>query len=339
MNRPSFALTVLLAAIAGPLCLAGSARSETTNAAEVCTPAPSRVHPADLFGLLPYPPYDDNALANADGDWRDFVDAGHATTAGQPVSNNYDDLFDTLREVAANTFKSFRPSIIEADAEAYKGNSANAASYQPYAEEAAEPAAEPAAAATVNSGDEYSSLEAYEAEFSGYGTTDYVRDNYGYYPVPVEGSARGNALTAATVAAWDSALVQDSLALASDAITTAYQLANEIRVAELIETSELAWDRIEEQNRLAAPTIALDDSGFRLADDDCGWDCDYALRGGLNPPAAEKVAAPATFDRQTLVSVARSLRSLAIQLEEASNWVAQLGGIDVAELEAGSAAR
>ncbi len=419
MNRSSFALAVLLTALAGPLLLAGTAHSQTVARSAVCTPPVTPVHPADLFGLLPYPDYfDDYADAEAADswgtpdpavaadaivvgdeiveDWRDFETFGPETSVPpEPVTNAYDDLFESFRDLATNTIAaSAKPVITEVDPREYKADVADAPAYEPYATddtaaeestdsaESAEPfatdvgsdepvAAEPVVAEPVadepaseepvsadsiapETTSDYPSPEAYESEFSGYGTTDYLRDNFNYEPVRefdleeivAARPLRSPALVQESLqSALESQLVTDGVNLANEAIAMGEAFAAQISVADMIEASELAWERIEEQRRLSQPPLATiaansTSAGFRLADDHCGWDCDYNWRDSV----AEPVAPPAIVEnsvqnRDALLTLARSLRSLASQLDSASLWLARLGGHDVAELEVGGANR
>ncbi len=75
MNRPCFALFMLLGALAGPLFVAGAAHSRECPS-RVCTPPASSIHPADELGLEPYPGcYDEFGFDDFSQveDWRDFV--------------------------------------------------------------------------------------------------------------------------------------------------------------------------------------------------------------------------------------------------------------------------
>lgn len=382
MNRSSFALTVLLVALAGPLLLASSARSQSLASSEVCTPPRSPVHPADLFGLLPYPGYlDDFADAaaasswgtptpdvNADAiagenieDWRDFETFGPETSApSEPITGAYDDLFETLRDVASNTIAALKPLIEEVNPSDYKANVPEAPIYDPYAElpateesveqaQPVQPIEEPAAEATTTP---YPSPEAYESEFSGYGTTDYLRDNFGYEPVKefdLEKIVASRPLHSPVLVSrlWnnllDSQLVTDSVNFANEAYATGHALASQVSIEQWIDASELAWDRLEEHRRsteVRPQTIALSTAGFRLPDDHCGWDCDYNWRDSITQtPAVVENRNDSTQNRAALLTLAQTLRTLAGQLESASEWLAKISGHDVAEVEAGSAAR
>ena len=110
----------------------------------------------------------------------------------------------------------------------------------------------------------------------------------------------------------------------------------------------MAWDRLEEHQRLTRAELPLESEpieiGFRLADDDCGWDCWHAMRESslATAPAPAAPAASANgqvLDREAARSLALSLRRAAAQLEAASNWIAQMGGLDVAELQSTTTAR
>ena len=57
-------------------------------------------------------------------------------------------------------------------------------------------------------------------------------------------------------------------------------------------------------------------------------------------PAAPAASANGqVLDREAARSLALSLRRAAAQLEAASNWIAQMGGLDLAELQSDKTAR
>ena len=168
MSRSSFALLTLLASLAGPLLFAPRVRAETTTlpcpaeayqagGPSVCTPPIASVHPTDqevrpeeqavtfVATDVPVDPAED---------WRDFV----VENLPSSVTNQYDDLFETL----GDTVKSNQAVKVEAaDADDYRANAPNAPKYDPYA-------------------GAQSHVEGYESKFSGYTTTDYLRDNFDY---------------------------------------------------------------------------------------------------------------------------------------------------------------
>jgi hypothetical protein len=140
--------------------------------------------------------------------------------------------------------------------------------------------------------------------------------------------------------ALDSQFVSDMAQLSSEAWFMAQTLVSPETQFALIEASEQAWDRLEEHTRLnlcPLPVELEDEQGFRLADDDCGWDCWLEMhRIALAKKTKETQA---KLDRETVRAFAGLLRSLASQLEAASDWVANVGGVDVAEIEGSSEAR
>lgn len=352
MSRSSFALLTLLTTLAGPLLFPPVARSEQpmlTCPAEaygvhsVCTPPPSAVHPADNQGLLPNPGYEgEYADAEAEAawrsptpvpseDWRDFVIENKTSS----ISNTYDDLFETIDNVASAVDSDLSAAVVEADVDAYQSESDTAPEYDPYA-----------ASAEVED-PEYASIEAYEAEFSGYGTTDYLRDNFDYEAVasaPFHSNSMSKVLFGWGEAALNSDAVAASLQYGSEAWFAAQQLSQEYDFDAIVDASELAWDRLEEYNRTTRrplPLVQNEEIGYRLATDDCGWDCWFGMRA--NEPSPVLPPAPPTnqveLQRETLLNAAIALRHLAAQLEAASDWIATLGGIDLAEVETGATSR
>jgi hypothetical protein len=355
MSRSCIALMTLLASLAGPLVFAPAARSEqptSTCPAEayggqaVCTPPAVPMHPADNYGFVPYPGYageyaDADAAASwtaetpvasdasAVEDWRDFVIEFKSSS----ITNRYDDLFDSMVDYANQTMDSLPPTIVEADADGYKADSSELAEYDPYGAES-----------EAKASSEYASIEAYESEFSGYGKTDYLRDNFDYRPQPAIITERG-LVFARLARSWAkevlrSDLVTDVVQMGSEAWYSANEAAAEVSIDQIVEASELAWDRLEEYNRLTSlPVPKLDacEVGYRLAGDDCGWDCwSHSTETAVTPTVP---ASTANQQREAARAVALSLRRLALQLESASEWVAGLGGIDVAELKSVGAAR
>lgn len=342
MSRSSFALLTLLATLAGPLVFAPAARSEQPlptcpaeayNARSVCTPPAEPVHPTDN-GLVPHPGYhgeyaDADAEASwrsptpaKDEDWRSFVIENKQSS----ITNRYDDLFETLNDVAVKTYDLLHSKVVEADISAYSVESTKAPEYDPYAANASD------------EDPEYASIEAYEAEFSGYGTTDYLRDNFGY---EAERSRSTKSLSTVAVAwyrdAWRNQLVTSALEAGSETWFLAQQLRAEYNFDAIVDASELAWDRLEEYNRLTRrplPTVETREIGYRLATDDCGWDCWFGERSLEVAPRLPQVSHDAKrLEREALLTAAVSLRTLAGHLEAASDWIANLGGIDVAEVK------
>lgn len=351
MNRPSYALALLLAALGGPLFFSGTARSETTSR-PVCTPPVVAVHPVDLFNSpLPCPGY-----INEYGDQDLAADANHAHDAAvehaaprvatTPLGTQYDDLFETLRDAAGQALAAFQTKIVEVDPSAYKADAPQVPAYEPYAEENA--VAEEVSESDAN---ETSTVEGYESEFSGYGP---ARDTYRFAPVK-------NFDLDKVIAAEQNRFAADRFALKLLAQISASELAAQVRdyanegyslyqelaceypLERLADASEAAWDRVEEHRRLNSPqpaTLAVSDEGFRLPYDDCGWECDYAWQSGLSSVSPSPLAPRGNLTkREALVSLARSLRGLADQLEAASNLIAQWGDIDLAELQNTKAAR
>jgi hypothetical protein len=216
------------------------------------------------------------------------------------------------------------------------------------------------------------SPEAYDSGFSGY---DYLNDNYDYEPhTPT--LATKPLRTPLVLQAWalnqldsllSADLVTDAIDLSRETLTMGEQLASDYPLERMIAASEDAWDRLEVYNRESAPPLPLvknEAVGFRLPGDDCGWDCWYSYQfqpennkfapgegvaaksEPVKPepatecqPSMEDVVAAAAIQRDLLLSVARSLRHVASQLEDASELVARLGGLDIAELDSGNAAR
>lgn len=340
MSRSSFALLTLLASLAGPLLFAPRVRAETTalpcpaeaytaGTPSVCTPPVASVHPADQE-TRPAPAADAPVVFEEPAeDWRDFVVENQASS----LTNQYDDLFESL----GDTVKANQSVKVEAaDADSYRADAPNAPKYDPYA-------------------GAQSQVEAYESKFSGYSTTDYLRDNFDYKAFTHEVRPAEKELVFAVIVrnwwedAQDSDLAADLSALSSDAYYLVQRLQCEYSLASIIEHSELAWDRLEEHQRLTRAEIPLQDEvieiGFRLADDDCGWDCWHEMRDAslASAPAAPTTpAAPAStqvLDREAARSLALSLRRAAAQLEAASNWIAQMGGLDVAELQSDKTSR
>jgi hypothetical protein len=386
MSRPYYALLALLSLVAGPLVFAPTARGddEYTCPAEayghktVCTPPCVPVHPTDtdIYGLLPYPGYEyeaptyedqyadadaaaewDAELPSADSapveDWRDFAVENKPSS----ISNKYDDLFETMGEVAdagtsefvdaeAEALEAYRKSeaaaaeavaeaaIVEADPEAYQPEVTSASEFDPSAEAVAE-------APSTKSDDEYSAIEAYESEFSGYGNYNY-NDDYTPAAEKVAVSTKPLGITrvvrSLTSEALDNEFVNDMAQLSSEAYFMAQTLFSDQTKADLIEASENAWDRLEEHNRLSLCPLPVEDEtqeeGFRLADDDCGWDCWHEM----HRVEMAKKAQQTQLDRDALRAVAGLLRSLASQLEAASEWIGNVG-VGVAEVNNESEAR
>ncbi len=214
------------------------------------------------------------------------------------------------------------------------------------------------------------SPQPYECEFSGYDTPDYLRDNYNYdsyTPSVAETPLRSPEVLHRwaqdqldTLLAADA--VTDAIDLSREALTMSEQLSSSFSFDGMIAASEDAWDRLEAYNRESAPplpTVKNEAIGYRLPGDDCGWECWYSYQFvPQNPkfapgegvaakpepqfechPSMEDVVAAQALQRDVILSVARSLRRLAGQIEDASELVAEMGGIDVAELGTGSAAR
>lgn len=361
MSRSCLALLVLLCSLVGPLLVTREARSESGSTSEivpacppeayagvaVCTPPTTAVHPADEVGLVPYP-----AAAQPE-DWRDFVSEPELTNQYDDLfatlpENKYSDLFATLHDVARQTIKAFEPVVKEADRKAYSPASKAAPEYDPYAD---------SVVAQSVPGGGYQNIEAYEAEFSGYGTTDYLRDNFDYLPHdPFQKRSVDLAKVfplVRVIERWGHAALESELACRAvnyghETYVAAQQVAAEHSFASLVEASELAWDRLEEHNRLtlaplpteSAESFEIAEQGFRLPGDDCGWECLYGLHGGGPAPEyADATDTPPPMDRQALLTAASSLKALADQIDAAANWLIQVGNIDVAELESGRAAR
>lgn len=352
MNRPSYALALLLAALGGPLFLAGTARSETPSTRPVCTPPVVAVHPVDLFNSpLPCPGYineygDQDLAAGTDTAHDAAAEQAAPRVANTPLGNQYDDLFETLRDAAGKAIAAFQTKIVEVDPSAYNADAPQIPAYEPYAEEheATEEAAVESAAG------ETSPVAGYESQFSGYGP---ARDTYHYAPVKnfdldkVIAEHNRFAIDRFAFSVWEQASNSQLVAQTSDYVNEAHslyqELACEYPFERLVDASEAAWDRVEEYNRLNAPqpaTLAVGDRGYRLPYDDCGWECDYAWQSGLSNVSPSPLAPRGNVTkREALVSLARSLRGMASQLEAASNLIAQWGGIDLAELQQDKAAR
>lgn len=380
MNRSYCALFVLLTALFGPLLFVGPARAQIcaygSDSPAVCTPPQSATHPADL------PAHDISGE-----DWRDFVDYGSETTLTEcptaDLLDEYNDLFDSLSNDLAESVKAAEPTVVEAEPADDSNYSNEFEDYQPYAEDMYDELLEDAnieaatseAAPEVTEVPQVPSPEAYESEFSGYDTPDYLRDNFDYEPhTPTLASQPLR--TPAVLQGWalsqldsllSANLVTDAIDLSRETLTMGEQLASDYPLDRMIAASEDAWDRLEVYNRETAPPLPLVQNeavGFRLPGDDCGWDCWYSYQfqpehNKFTPgegvavksepaeslpatecqPSMEDVVAAAAIQRDVLLSVARSLRHFASQLEDASELVARLGGLDIAELDTGSAAR
>jgi hypothetical protein len=254
-------------------------------------------------------------------------------------------LFDSLYDAAQKTVAALKPVVVEADATAYKPESPAAPANDPYGRAETDVDQVPAA-----------SVDAYESEYYGYGTTDYLRDNYGYTPVAqpqdaatpavendVERHDTGDSLPTA-VKRWasgaaNSKLLQSGLEAARDAQSQVAELAGKVSLKSLSEASELAWDRLEEHRRLNVPapqTEQAKEIEYRMPGDDCGWECHYGLAKGSLTPAP---VAARQSNREAVLTLARGLRALADRLEAASDWLADLGEVDVAELEGAASPR
>jgi hypothetical protein len=373
MNRPCFALLLLLVALAGPLYAANTAWCQSCGQHQVCTPPAARIHPADDYCQNYYAGnFDEYDLGAADEefageeaseveDWRDFVQEEESSLSDPGLESvelyqRCDELFHTLDATAERAIHGAQPIVQEVDESNYRQECPTAPRNDPYG--ALEPIDEAAADAAADYADQWA-LEAYEAEFSGYGTTEYFPGEFGdefdseplVDPSPVleirdaDWLEIGLGLSRDVARACGGELIQDWLIEARD-------IVQGIDAAECLkafgEASDLAWDRIEERNRLEAQqrlaAIQSLSDGYRLPEDDCGWDCRYDWRSlyesGLEMAAAPQPSTPLSMlEREALLTLARSMRSLAGQLEAASNWIARMGGIDVAEIESEHTAR
>jgi hypothetical protein len=330
MNRSSFALLTLLAALAAPLALAGAARAQCPGERQICTPPDSRLHPADEIGLTPFP-----------GCLDDYADTCPRSPC-DPLTAEFEaaeDWRDYVQSHCEESYLADEPAVVrEADADSYSPDAATS-DYCPYFDRQLADDDSPADIAG------YDSVEAYEAEFSGYGVTDYLEDNFHYQPYgaplvdpnPVMEFPSESWLQDHAQRLWNdisgSQLVEEARDVVADVRSRIDELTNRHTLATLMEASDTAWAHIDEHLRAQARADAARLAArydYRVFGDDCGLDCQY-YPTPINPPLP---AGEATAEsRELILSVARSLRTLAGHLESASAWLAEMGGIDVAELE------